>query len=637
MIQLEAQRRSATAQEAEAALAALDTAPGLYFGVDGGIPGLHPLQATLVVQPALALRLFGDGVEVQARSAFGRALLAQPALAAWAAGCTRGRCADVLGLLRAFLACFAPSVDTVLLGALPFAAHRLAAAQREPIPLGVVVVGEELLRRDGNGSWTAIRLHLPGAELELEREASPLAPSPAQDSAPPRQEVDDDHPPGGYAGMVRRGLPWLREKPLLSLTLSQSYRRAVRVSPAQAFSRLMHANPAPACFFLNDGGGLRLLGASPDLQLRIHAGEVQAMPVCGTVARRPGAQGEAESLRELMNEQVDAASLAVCSDMLRNDLAPLCEPGSLRLLDRRRPMSLSTVVHAVDRLAGTLRAGQDAWSAIAATAAPVMVTGAPRALALQAIDALEASPRGWYGGLVVQVASNGDALVGTILRAAAVVHGVAEVRTGGDLMADSDPQREEQESRLKSRSLWRAFGLEDAPATQAAGEQAALSTLPSVRLEREGDPLGASLEDCLAGLGFRLAVDAPVTVYSGAGTSKPAPVRHCVAIGDAAYRLLRQEGAAVESVAAEHGRAVTCTPAAEGHPGFTVGRYAVHRLAGAPPPGWEATAHDEQGAPLVLLNRERQVSCVLFRPESVLSDLRAVQLLRDAIVAAAPG
>src|SRR6185369_16808087 len=138
------------------------------------------------------------------------------------------------------------------------------------------------------------------------------------------------------------------------------------------------------------------------LQLVISDRSVQALPVCGTVARGAGAVGESESLKELLDEAVDAASLAVCSDALRNDLAPLCEPGSLRLLDRRRPMTLATVVHAVDRLHGRLRAGVDAWDAIVATAAPVMLTGTPRALALAAIAAHEAGPRGWYGGLVVE-------------------------------------------------------------------------------------------------------------------------------------------------------------------------------------------------------------------------------------------
>src|SRR6185369_7481771 len=103
-------------------------------------------------------------------------------------------------------------------------------------------------------------------------------------------------PPGGYAQMVREALVWLNERPLVSLTLSQSYRRRVDLWPGQGFRRLREANPAPASFFLNDGTGECLLGASPDLQLVIGDGNVEALPVCATVARGTGAVGESESL-----------------------------------------------------------------------------------------------------------------------------------------------------------------------------------------------------------------------------------------------------------------------------------------------------------------------------------------------------
>ena len=423
--------------------------------------------------------------------------------------------------------------------------------------------------------------------------------------------------------MVARALTVLRERPLVSLTLSQSYRRRVEMAPSQAFARLRVANPAPASFFLNDGSGLRLFGASPDLQLVVSGGEVQALPVCGTVARRPGAQGEADSLRELFNEEVDAAALAVCSDALREDLAPLCEPGSLRLSDRRRPMSLATVVHAVDRLAGRLRADRDAWDAIVATAAPVMLTGAPRAEALRAIAELEASPRGWYGGMVAQVAANGDALVGTLLRAAAVRGGVAEVRTGGDLLADSSPEREEAESRLKTRSLWRAFGLEAMPETEHAVTRDAAAL--RVRLLADGDPFRAALADTLAALGIECADDASVCVL--AGTAMPPAGLAAVAIGDAAYRLLARDGD-VESVPAEHGRVLHCTRADTGER-FTAARYATHRLVQAPT-GWQSLAIEEDGVPVALSSG--RATCLLYRPDSLLCDDTARQLLREAVL-----
>jgi anthranilate synthase len=440
--------------------------------------------------------------------------------------------------------------------------------------------------------------------------------------------------------MVRRALDVLRERPLVSLTLSQSYRRRVALAPSQAFARLREANPAPASFFLNDGSGLRLLGASPDLQLVVRGRAIQALPVCGTVARRPGAQGEAESLRELFNEQVDAAALAVCSDALRNDLAPLCEPGSLRLLDRRRPMSLATVVHAVDRVVGQLRPGVDAWDAIAATAAPVMLTGTPRRLALEAIAQLEASPRGWYGGMVVQVASDGNALVGTILRAAAVRGGIAEVRTGGDLLAESSPEREEAESRLKTRSLWRAFGLDDAGSASASvAPSSGRPVARAVRLAAQDDPFAAALADLLQGLGHRLDERADLVVLAGDAQPGTALPRRTVAVGDSAYRVLAAAGAQVEPCAAEHGRALDCslTPEAPLRAGgvFTVGRYARHRLLSQDVPGWTVWARDVAGAP-VLLQREG-VACVLYRPDSLLSDATALALFEAALVVVARG
>lgn len=668
MIRLDVRRAPCPPAVAAAALAALDGHEGLYFGVDAGIAGLHPLQATLATRPALRLALFADGAEVRALSPLGQALLVDGALAGWRSRARRGGGEGALAIARALLACFEPSPDVLLVGALPFEAWRLSASPTpspavipDPVTpaqagiqstrsvapavaqapsrrldgpdlhvrgkdggnggeLGLLYLPEHMLRRHADGTWESVQLIL--------RELPPAAVSPPARSPggvpPVAAEPTDDLPPGGYAAMVDRAVALLRERPLVSLTLSASYRRRVDLPPSQAFARLRAANPAPASFFLNDGSGLRLFGASPDLQLVVSQGEVQALPVCGTVARRPGAQGEADSLRELFNEEVDAAALAVCSDALRDDLAPLCEPGSLRLLDRRRPMSLATVVHAVDRLGGRLRQGCDAWDAIAATAAPVMLTGTPRAEALQAIAELEPSPRGWYGGMVVQVAANGDALAGTILRAAAVRGGIAEVRTGGDLLADSSPPREEAESRLKTRSLWRAFGLEADAATTAAAAIEARRPL-AVQLLAGGAPFAESLTDCLAGLGIAVDPGARVAVVAGRFSGPDGMPRVCV--GDAAYEALSAAGAAVEPCSPEQGRAIAGTRCADGLR-FGAGRYARHRLAGAPP-GWAVYATDADGAPLALARGG--LACLLYRPDSLLSDDIARGLLRQLL------
>lgn len=645
-LRLAAARRGASGGEAETALGRLGGQPGIYFGVDGGIPGLHPRQATLVHRPALVLRLFGDGVQVQPLTAFGRALLRQPPLAAWAEGPLRGQGCSPVALVRGFMRCFEPSADVLLAGALPFAAHRLAAGapawtgrsgpaaslgadHADTEPLGLLFLPEAFLRRDAGGAWELVSF---ADEEDAPTPDAAAAQASAAERASRSEEPRDDLQPGGYAAMVERAVALLAQRPLVSLTLSQYYRRRVDMPPAQAFRRLRDANPAPATFFVNDGGGECLLGASPDLQLVVRDREIEALPVCGTVARGAGAVGEADSVRELVNEEVDAASLAVCTDALRNDLAPLCEPGSLRLLDRRRAMALSTVVHAVDRLAGRLRDGCDAWDAIVATAAPVMVTGTPRAEALAAIAELESSPRGWYGGQVVQVDSRGDALVGTILRAAAVRDGVAQVRTGGDLLAGSSPAREEQESRLKTRSLWRAFGLEAAapPGVASAGPHA----LPAaVRLVAEGDAFAAALADCLAGLGLAVRDAAALTVL--AGTQRIETPRQVLAIGDAAVALLEAQGYAAQAIEPQHGRLVRCTrtAAAPGGADSFIAAVSLRRQLATHEArhGWSVWARDEERRPQVLVHGERRLACFLIRPESLLSQPAAVTMLLAAL------
>jgi len=638
MIGLRVQRSAATLAQVEAALAQLDKQTGIYFGVDAGIPGLHPLQAALLVEPALALRLYGDGLEVEALTDTGHKLLAQPELLNWRATARRGPSTSPLTALRGFLACFAPSPDVLLLGALPFAAHRLTEAGCDAGALGVVYFGQQLFRREGATSWQLVSLSLPAQAPHTAPAVVPERPMAFAVPGATADEPHDDYAPGGYAHMVRRALVSLQGSELVSLTLSQSYRRRVQLPALAAFNRLRAANPAPASFFVNNGAGLQLFGASPDLQLVVRDRSVQTLPVCGTVARRPGAIGEAESLRELLNEVVDAASLAVCTDALRNDLAPLCVPGSLQLLDRRRPMSLATVVHAVDRLQGQLRDGADAWDAIAATAAPVMVTGTPRRQALRAIGQLEASPRGWYGGLMVQVASNGDALVGTILRAAAVSNGVAEVRTGGDLMADSSPEREEQESQLKTRSLWRAFGLEASAARAVAQPEIALPD--TVHLIDASDPFGQAMRDCLSGLGVGIRADAPCSLLIGGADVANCPPSQLVAIGDAALRLLRQCDWRVLPARPENGRTVLCTATAtapwHSDGPFVAARYASFVLqTGAIPVGWQIWAVDERGQPIALAHAGRRLVCLLFRPDSLLSEPQALQVLRAALAFAA--
>lgn len=639
MIGVQVSRRPASANEIDQALTQLDHRGCIYFGCDAGIAGLHPQQATLLDEPVLALYLYEHGVTAQACTNLGESLLRHSTLRDWhGPGPGDAGQEPVLARLRAFLGAFEPLPEVFLMGALRFEAWRLAGPPSGSGKcLGQLYFGTRYWQRTPQGRWEHIELALQGIKTAIP-DARTASPAPLAKPAPLAEL--DDYPPGGYAAMVERGLAHLRDASLVSLTLSQSFRRHAQASPCAAFTRLRQVNPAPASFFFNDGEGECLFGASPDLQLVVRQRQVETLPVCGTVARGPGPVGEAESLRELLNETVDAASLAVCSDALRNDLAPLCEPGSLHLMDRRRPLSLATVVHTVDRIGGRLREGVDAWDAIVATAAPVMVTGTPRQAALAAIRALEVSPRGWYGGQVIQVRANGDALAGTILRAAAIRDGFAEVRTGGDLMADSTPAREEQESRLKALSLWRALGIDDVePATSAAPQP---QEGARVTLLDAGDPFPAALRECLDGMGLPQDACADVGILIGTDPRRCAQemtlhgARPLIAIGDAACHVLQCAGFGRVATVPMQGRLVQCVPTPNcpdpDRSAFFAAQYSRFGLVGSEPlPGWEVWLQDRDGRALMLVHPQQRRACLLFRPDSLLCDARARSLLRDTI------
>ena len=639
MIEVQFNTINVSQEEVDIQFASLEQHAGIYFGVDAGIEGLHPLQATLLSQPALAFHLYGDGIVVKCLTQWGSALVATKEITHWQTKSARGSGQTVQESLRLFLACFTTSPDFMLIGALPFDAHCLNAPTDFIDPLGIVFLGPHLLRREGTGKWRKIELNVP--ELPSLVQKNDLAIQPERSTAisliqdAMASDPQDDSAPGGYAEMVSRALARLKETALVSLTLSQTYRRRVSMKSTEAFARLRKTNPAPACFFLNNGEGLHLLGASPDLQLIIQDRQVVSLPVCGTVAKRSSPVGESLSLQDLINEEVDAASLAVCSDALRNDLAPLCLPGTLHLTHRRKPMMLATVVHAVDRIQGQLLESCDAWDAIFATAAPVMVTGTPRVQALAAISEFEISSRGWYGGLVVQVSSNGDALAGTLLRAAAVEKGIAQVRTGGDLMADSSPEREEQESRLKTLSLWRAFGLE--PLAQVQLVRKSVSHTPqSICLVDCQDPFGAAVLDFVLGLGIRLDPASRTQLRVGSFQGANWPTQNCIAMGDAAYLLLKNSGFDVQEISPLNGR-LSVNRSRYGSPEnlpleFVTVKYTQFQILNTlQPPGWTVWTEDENGIASTWINAEKKLACLLFRADSMMSDKGAQNVFQEAL------
>jgi len=270
-------------------------------------------------------------------------------------------------------------------------------------------------------------------------------------------DLPDGPRPGSFAQVVEQARERFARGDLFEVVPSQVFYGACR-SPAAFYERLRQRNPAPYEFFLNLGEGEYLVGASPEMYVRVTGDRVETCPIAGTIARGADALGDAENIRALLTSAKEESELTMCTDVDRNDKSRVCEPGSVRVIGRRQIEIYSRLIHTVDHVEGRLRPGFDALDAFLTHMWAVTVTGAPKTWAMQFIEDHENGPRRWYGGAVGMIGFDGGMNTGLTLRTAHIRNGVAAVRAGATLLFESDPVAEERETQLKARALLETLG-----------------------------------------------------------------------------------------------------------------------------------------------------------------------------------
>jgi anthranilate synthase len=269
--------------------------------------------------------------------------------------------------------------------------------------------------------------------------------------APPPQPCD--HAPGEYAAMVRIAQASFKRGDLFEVVPGQTFVEASSASPAELFRRLRERNPSPYGFLLSLGESEYLVGASPEMYVRVDGDRVETCPISGTIARGADAIGDAAQILSLLASSKDESELTMCTDVDRNDKSRICVPGSVRVIGRRQIEMYARLIHTVDHVEGRLRPERDALDAFLAHAWAVTVTGAPKAWAMQFIEDHERSARAWYGGAVGLLGFDGNMNTGLTLRTIHVKDGLASVRAGATLLYDSDPEAEEAETELKASAF----------------------------------------------------------------------------------------------------------------------------------------------------------------------------------------
>ena len=471
-------------------------------------------------------------------------------------------------------------------------------------------------------------------------------------SSVPDPDLPADPVPGSYARVVELARERFARGDLFEVVPSQVFHAACG-SPAAFYERLRQRNPAPYEFFLNLGEGEYLVGASPEMYVRVTGSRVETCPIAGTIARGAGPLEDAENIRTLLDSRKEESELTMCTDVDRNDKSRICEPGSVRVIGRRQIEMYSRLIHTVDHVEGRLRPGFDALDAFLTHMWAVTVTGAPKTWAMQFIEDHEDAPRRWYGGAVGMIGFDGGMSTGLTLRTAHISGGIAAVRAGATLLFDSDPAAEERETELKARAL-----LE----TLRDPERSAADRSPAQAAERPGDGLKVLLVDhqdsfvhTLAGY-FREHGAEVVTLRAGFGATalddyrpdlvvlSPGPGRpsdfgcdellgELDARGLAAFGVCLGLQAMVEHSGGELG--LLAEPA-HGKPGrvrvlggallaglpaeFTAGRYhSLHATAGQVKGGFTVTAMTPDGVVMAIEDDAAGRWGVQFHPESILT------------------
>ncbi|AVA22354.1 MULTISPECIES: anthranilate synthase [unclassified Rhizobium] len=278
-----------------------------------------------------------------------------------------------------------------------------------------------------------------------------------------------DHRPGEYAELVVKAKESFRKGDLFEVVPGQKFMERCESKPSDISKRLKAINPSPYSFFINLGNQEYLVGASPEMFVRVSGRRIETCPISGTIKRGDDPIADSEQILKLLNSKKDESELTMCSDVDRNDKSRVCEPGSVKVIGRRQIEMYSRLIHTVDHIEGRLRDDMDAFDGFLSHAWAVTVTGAPKLWAMRFIENHEKSPRAWYGGAIGMVGFNGDMNTGLTLRTVRIKDGIAEVRAGATLLNDSIPEEEEAETELKASAMLSA--IRDAKAANSGKQQ----------------------------------------------------------------------------------------------------------------------------------------------------------------------
>jgi anthranilate synthase component 1 len=289
------------------------------------------------------------------------------------------------------------------------------------------------------------------------RQPRELAPAPLIDVA--RTTV----PPGNFTQarfeqVVNDGKEFIRSGDIIQFVPSQRFTRPFAKSPLDLYRALRTVNPSPYMFII-ETGDFSIVGASPEVHVRLTDGLVEIRPIAGTRKRGATHQEDVALEKDLLADDKERAEHLMLVDLARNDIGRVCQFGSVKVPEMMVIERYSHVMHIVSQVEGQIAPGKSAFDLMRATFPAGTVSGAPKIRAMQIIAQYEPSQRGIYAGALGYVGYDGNMDTCIMLRTALLKDGLIHIQAGAGVVADSVPASEYQETVSKASALLKAVAM----------------------------------------------------------------------------------------------------------------------------------------------------------------------------------
>ncbi len=267
-----------------------------------------------------------------------------------------------------------------------------------------------------------------------------------------------EFPEAAFKAAVERAKRYIYHGDIMQVVLSQRTSKPYNASPLALYRALRSLNPSPYMFFYHFDD-FHVVGASPEILVRLEGDTVTVRPIAGTRPRGKTPQEDAALATDLLADPKEIAEHVMLMDLGRNDIGRVAQTGTVKVTEKMQIENYSHVMHIVSNVDGKLKPELSAIDVLRATFPAGTVSGAPKVRAMEIIDELEISKRGVYAGAVGYLGFNGDMDLAIAIRTAVIKDGQLHVQAGAGIVADSIPQNEWIETQNKAKAILRAAEL----------------------------------------------------------------------------------------------------------------------------------------------------------------------------------